>query len=74
MTASTYDRLRLPDGRILAFAEYGSRAGVPIIRCHGAPSCRLEGAPLAEAATGLGVRLVVPDRPGMGQSDIRPRR
>jgi pimeloyl-ACP methyl ester carboxylesterase len=72
--SATHGRIHLSDGRILAYADYGSRDGVPIVRCHGAPSCRHEGALLAEAAVDLGVRLVVPDRPGMGQSDFQRRR
>lgn len=74
MSESIHGRIRLPDGRVLGYADYGSRRGVPIVRCHGAPSSRLEGALLAEAAGDLGVRLVVPDRPGMGQSDFQEHR
>ena len=59
---------------MLGYAEYGSRHGVPIIRCHGAPSSRAEGALLDGGASDLGVRLVVPDRPGMGQSDLQQHR
>ena len=47
---------------------------MPIVRCHGAPSSRLEGALLEQAAADLGVRLIVPDRAGMGQSDFQRRR
>lgn len=74
MSAANPGRIRLPDGRSLAYADYGNRLGNPIVRCHGAPSCRLEGALLAQAADDLGVRVVVPDRPGMGQSDFQRAR
>jgi pimeloyl-ACP methyl ester carboxylesterase len=74
MSASDHGRIRLPDGRILGYADYGDPHGVPIVRCHGAPSSRLEGALLAAASKDLGVRLVVPDRPGMGQSDFQQDR
>ncbi|WP_207482078.1 alpha/beta fold hydrolase [Arenibaculum pallidiluteum] len=60
----------LPDGRSLGFAEYGDRDGPVAIYCHGFPSCRLEPAlvPLS------GIRLVAPDRPGLGLSDPCPGR
>jgi hypothetical protein len=35
--------IRLSDGRALAYAEYGSPLGEPVIHCHGAPSSRVEG-------------------------------
>lgn len=62
--------LTLRDGRILAFAEYGSPSGHAVIYCHGVPSSRVEGdlnlnGPLASA---LGLRVIVPDRPGIGRS------
>ena len=49
---------------------------MPIIHCHGVPSSRAEGALVVDAAvmTGLGIRIIVPDRPGMGLSDPQPHR
>lgn len=69
----TADRvIRLRDGRALAYAEYGTPHGVPVIYCHGAPSSRVEAnLSLREIAADLGVRLIVPDRPGMGDSDVQ---
>ena len=71
MSESTHREIRLRDGRALAYAEYGSPSGQPIIYCHGTPSSRVEGDLIVddEAATGLGLRFIVPDRPGMGYSD-----
>ena len=43
MTNSDYREIRLRDGRALAYAEYGSPRGLPIIHCHGTPSSRVEG-------------------------------
>src|SRR4051794_41914942 len=34
--------VRLPDGRTLAFAEWGDPDGRPVLGCHGSPSSRLE--------------------------------
>ena len=76
MTNSEYREIRLRDGRALAFAEYGNPRGLPIIHCHGTPSSRVEGDLTfsGTVATDLGVRIIVPDRPGMGRSDFQPGR
>lgn len=65
----------LPDGRTLAFAEFGEPDGEPVLYFHGAPACRLE--PLLignEVLRRLGLRVIAPDRPGMGGSPFRPGR
>ena len=65
----------LPDGRRLAFAEFGDPAGTPVIYFHGSPSSRLE--PLLvgyDVWKGLGLRVIAPDRPGIGRSDFQPNR
>ena len=63
----------LRDGRTLAYAEYGSPSGRPLIHCHGTPSSRVAGALIFDAAmaTALDIRIIVPDRPGMGRSDFQ---
>ena len=65
----------LPDGRTLAYAEYGDPEGYPLLWCHGNPGSRrdpdlLEPTLLRRAR----VRVVVPDRPGIGQSTFKPQR
>jgi pimeloyl-ACP methyl ester carboxylesterase len=60
--------LVLSDGRELAYEEYGDPAGVPVFSFHGGLSSRLDAAPAADAARALGIRLISPDRPGMGRS------
>lgn len=63
-----------PDGRRIAYAEWGNAAGIPVIYCHGFPGSRLE-ARLADApARALGIRLIAPDRPGFGRSSFLPGR
>lgn len=65
----------LPDGRKLAYAEFGRPDAAPVLYFHGAPSSRLE--PLLigdETLNRLGLRLISPDRPGMGGSDFLPGR
>ena len=69
------NNITLPDGRKLAYTEFGRPDGVPVIYFHGAPACRLE--PLLigdEMISRVGLRLIAPDRPGMGGSDFQPQR
>jgi pimeloyl-ACP methyl ester carboxylesterase len=64
----------LPDGRELAYEEYGDPAGDPVLSFHGGLSSRLDAAPAHQAALDLGVRLLSPDRPGIGLSTFQPGR
>lgn len=64
----------LADGRVLGYREFGDPAGAPVVNCHGGLVCGLDVAPFDAAARELGVRLVSPDRPGIGRSDPRPGR
>jgi pimeloyl-ACP methyl ester carboxylesterase len=66
--------LRLGDGRLLTFAEYGTPDGAPVLAFHGTPGSRFQLTALDEAARTTGVRLIVPDRPGYGASDPHPGR
>ena len=66
--------LTLPDGRELAYAEYGAPAGRPVLYCHGGLASRLDVAPLAAACAAIDVRLISPDRPGIGRSSFQPGR
>jgi len=69
------DHVRLPDGRKLAYAEFGPPDGHPVLYFHGAPSSRLEPLFLGDAElVRLGLRVIAPDRPGMGGSDFQPGR
>ncbi|SEW09549.1 alpha/beta fold hydrolase [Halobacterium jilantaiense] len=63
------------DERALAYAEYGDPDGTPLVFCHGFPGSRIQGSLLREAAREHGVRVLAPDRPGVGQSGaagVRP--
>jgi pimeloyl-ACP methyl ester carboxylesterase len=64
----------LPDGRVLAYEDYGVATGFPVLSFHGGLSSRLDAAPAHEAAVAAGVRLISPDRPGMGLSTYQPGR
>jgi pimeloyl-ACP methyl ester carboxylesterase len=71
----TTNFLTLPDNRQLAYAEYGNSNGHPVLYFHGGGSSRLEPLLLGdEVFSRLGLRVIAPDRPGMGQSDFRPNR
>lgn len=67
-------RVRVGDGRTIAYAEYGDPAGDPVVFLHGTPGCRVGGRLFADHARELGVRLLAPDRPGYGRSSPRPDR
>ena len=68
--------VRLPGGRLLAYDDYGGPDGTPVFYFHGSPSSRLEcglfgGEMLANR---LNIRMIVPDRPGLGLSEFQPGR
>ncbi|MEV7783228.1 alpha/beta hydrolase [Kitasatospora sp. NPDC088351] len=70
------DRLgeeRLPDGRLLAWAEWGPVDGTPVLHSPGAATTRALGFG-ADAVDALGVRLISLDRPGLGSSTPAPGR
>jgi pimeloyl-ACP methyl ester carboxylesterase len=66
--------LRRPDGRELAFAEFGTPSGTPVFALHGTPGSHRLFALLDDDARRLGVRVIAPDRPGYGASDYVPER
>jgi pimeloyl-ACP methyl ester carboxylesterase len=66
--------ITMPDGRELAYEEYGDPDGDPVLSFHGGLSSRLDAAPAHTAARDLGVRVISPDRPGMGRSTFQPGR
>lgn len=64
----------LRDGRTLSYAQYGDAEGFPIVNAHGGLACRLDVQAAASVAQQCGVRLISPDRPGVGRSDPQPGR
>ena len=68
------DVVTLADGRLLAWEEYGDPDGTPVLSFHGGLSSRLDAAPAHDAALRLGIRLISPDRPGIGRSTFQPGR
>jgi pimeloyl-ACP methyl ester carboxylesterase len=65
--------IKLPDGRFLAFSEYGSPIGKPVFFFHGMPGSRYF-RPADVSSARLGVRLICVDRPGYGKSTFQPGR
>ncbi len=62
----------LADGRNLSYAEYGASDGIPVLFLHGFPGSRLDAVLIDEPARVAGVRIIAPERPGMGKSTPRP--
>src|SRR5512139_2203898 len=71
MPIQTDHQIKLSDGLTLGYAEYGDLMGKPVIHLHGNPSSRFEpnNPDLIAIAERLRIRLIVPDRPGIGLSD-----
>jgi pimeloyl-ACP methyl ester carboxylesterase len=64
----------LSDGRKLGYAEYGDPQGKTVFLFHGIPGSRMIQHPDATIANECNVRLIVPERPGMGLSDFKTGR
>lgn len=64
------------NGRKLSFSEYGPEDGHPVFYFHGFPGSRIEGELLnfKGIVTHRNLRIICPDRPGMGMSDYQPNR
>jgi pimeloyl-ACP methyl ester carboxylesterase len=69
--AKASQQIKLQDGRMLGYADYGSPEGVPVFYFHGFPSSRLDWQLFNEdnMLTELNARAIAPDRPGYGLSD-----
>lgn len=66
--------VRLRDGRLLGFAQYGPPDGVVVVNAHGGLVGRLDVGAARPFADQAGIRLISPDRPGIGLSDRLPGR
>lgn len=62
--------IQLRNGGRLGYAESGDPAGEVLFFHHGWPGCRLQGGLLGCE----GLRVIAPDRPGIGLSDFQPGR
>lgn len=72
-TVGTNDTvIELADDRRLGFASYGDPDGRPVINCHGGLASRTDCAGMHDAARRLGLRIISPDRPGVGLTSRLP--
>lgn len=62
------EAITLPDGRTLAYEEFGDPEGPPVVFCHGTPGSRRSAAVFDDQP----MRVLAPDRPGVGGSDPAP--
>jgi len=60
--------VRLPDGRTLDHREYGDPSGYPVVNNHGGLMCGMDIEPADATAKELKLRIISPDRPGVGDS------
>ena len=69
---STDLHVELADGTRIGYAEVGNPDGPPVVYLHGNPGSRLEVdlPAFRRAAERLGIRLLAPDRPGIGISSF----
>lgn len=65
------DYVVLHDGRKLAYADYSPTNVLPLFLCHGTPGSHIQPNSLINAANNLGIRWIVPCRPGYSLSDPR---
>ncbi len=70
MTSRLDQIAMLPNGHRVAFNEYGDLNGRPVIMLHAAFFGRTFGEPAEWPAAEQGIRIVTPDRPGVGRSDF----
>jgi pimeloyl-ACP methyl ester carboxylesterase len=63
--------VRRGDGSVITCEAVGDEAAAPVLFCHGLADSRLSAHQLAETAREFGLRIVAPDRPGIGRTDPR---
>jgi pimeloyl-ACP methyl ester carboxylesterase len=71
MERGTPSNLRLPDGRDLAWSEWGPQDGRPVLFCPGAGMSGVLGFG-TDLLSDRGLRLLALDRPGLGRSSPDP--
>lgn len=71
---TTFEKIELRDGGVVAVAEYGEQTGAPVFFCHGWPSSRTMAELTDAAAHELNLRIISPDRPGIRDSSLQPER
>ena len=72
MTSLRGRSVPLAGGRSVALWAYGDPSGDPVMTFHGVPACGAGFAWADEPARALGLRVLAPDRPGVGRSSPAP--
>lgn len=67
-------QIKLRDGRLLGYAEYGKADGKPLFYFHGLPGSRLDAKLMEPVSERTNARIIAIDRPGFGLSDFLPGR
>lgn len=70
----TDNTIKLSDGRVLGYAEYGDSLGYPIFYFHGGQESRLSSKFMDSTAKKMNIRIISPDRPGVGISSFQENR
>jgi pimeloyl-ACP methyl ester carboxylesterase len=73
-TVGTDPTVPVSADRVLSYREYGDPNGAAVVNCHGGLLCGLDVAPFDAVARDLGLRIISPDRPGLGASTAAPER
>jgi pimeloyl-ACP methyl ester carboxylesterase len=68
------DILTMRDGRALEVREYGDAGGHPAVFFHGLIGSHHQASYVDEQAKRLGLRVIAPNRPGVGRSEFVTRR
>jgi pimeloyl-ACP methyl ester carboxylesterase len=63
--------VRRGDGSVIAVEVAGEQRAAPVLLCHGLADSRLSVRLFTQAARELGLRIMAPDRPGVGGTDPR---
>lgn len=66
--------ITLRDGRRLSYAEYGDPAGKPVLYFSGGTASGLIAQTIHSISAKAGVRIIAPNRPGIGLSDFKTDR
>jgi len=67
-------RLKRPDGRVVAWSEFGESGWLPLLRVPGTPGCRFSLRADRTPWTQRHLRVITTERPGFGASDRLPGR
>src|SRR5260370_15544768 len=59
------------DGSVIGVEVAGEQGAAPVLLCHGLADSGLSARLFMQAAPELGLRIVAPDRPGVGGTDPR---